>query len=65
MDKQSILLYDIHCKDCNKDFEDFVPATEQEGFTCPFCKGNNTHKIMSFGGFQLIGTGWSKDGYNK
>lgn len=41
-------IYEFVCKDCGKTFEKLVLTKEEEvDITCPFCKSENTKKIIS------------------
>lgn len=58
-------LYEYICTACNHHFEEVQKFSDKPIRKCPACGKNKAEKKISLAGFQLKGTGWYKDGYNK
>jgi len=59
--------YDYICKNknCKHEWSFEQKITEQAIKTCPLCKKEAAQRLISGGtGFQLIGSGWAKEGYS-
>jgi putative FmdB family regulatory protein len=40
-------LYEFHCEDCRKNFEQLTSSGDQDQGVCPACRGRNTRKLIS------------------
>lgn len=49
-------IYEYHCNDCDRDFEELVFSEGQE-VKCPFCSSEKTEKLMSACKFKTGGGG--------
>jgi len=48
-------IYEYHCKDCNKTFEEIVASSATSNPACPACSSRNTEKLMSrIGGINMV-----------
>lgn len=55
--------YEYTCTNCKHEWEVEQKITEQPIKKCPKCH-NEAKRLISGGiGFQLIGSGWAKEGY--
>ena len=58
-------IYEYQCNACGNTFEVFFSSHKKSTKAdCPKCKGTTTKK-MSVNSFQLKGSGWAKDNYQK
>jgi len=46
-------IYEFHCNRCNKDFEMLIIGSDKP--SCPVCKTDDIHKLMSACGFTSKG----------
>lgn len=54
-------IYEYRCTNCDHDFQKLMKLNEEKP-PCPECK-SPVKKLISQGSFQLMGSGWYKDGY--
>lgn len=58
--------YEYVCESCEKTWEQTQTITEDPVKECPHCKALKAKRLVSGGtGFQLMGGGWSGEGYSK
>ena len=53
-------IYEYHCEQCSKDFECLVMGSDSP--SCPDCKGDRIHRLMSACGFLSKGGGGETTG---
>lgn len=58
-------LYEYICTACQHSFEEMQKFSDAPIRKCPKCGKSKVTKQVSLSGFQLKGSGWYKDGYNK
>jgi len=56
--------YDYECTDCGHTWEQEQRMADDPEKVCPKCKKETAKRLISGGtSFQLIGSGWAKEGY--
>lgn len=40
-----VALFDLRCKDCNREFETIIPFAKLKEATCPHCRSNNHERV--------------------
>ena len=56
-------IYEYHCEDCQKSFENFQRVDDDSIPDCKLCKGNKVKKLLSPVGFVLKGSGFYTNDY--
>lgn len=51
-------IYEYHCESCGFQKEYLQKMSDPLLTTCPACKKETLHKMLTAAGFQLKGTGW-------
>lgn len=57
-------VYVYECRECKKQLEELQKINDPAPEQCPACKAlGSLERCMSPSNFQLVGSGWAKDGY--
>lgn len=57
-------IYTYRCEDCKAEIEEIQKVGADPPPECPKCNKKDTLKrTMGVSNFQLVGSGWAKDGY--
>ena len=57
-------IYTYRCDECKADSEEIQKLGDEAPPQCPECKAEGSLKrTMGVSNFQLVGSGWAKDGY--
>jgi putative FmdB family regulatory protein len=57
--------YEYQCQSCKHGWEEDQSIKEDPIKICPECKKETAKRLISLGGFILLGSGWAKDNYSK
>ena len=58
-------IYLYRCRQCKHDFEELQEMGASVPERCPKCEREDTlERLMGLSNFQLVGSGWAKDGYS-
>jgi len=57
-------IYVYKCGECKEEVEEIQKVNDPPPEECPACQRKGTlSKTMGVSNFQLVGSGWAKDGY--
>lgn len=51
-------IYEFKCKNCQRQFEQFLKMSDLDASSCPHCQGTQLERLVSAPAFQLKGSGW-------
>ena len=58
-------VYVYECRECRGEVEEIQKLDDPPPLLCPSCKHEGTlERKMGVSNFQLVGSGWAKDGYS-
>lgn len=58
-------VYVYECRECRHNLEEIQRFDEKPPEACPACGAKKSlERRMGVSNFQLVGSGWSKDGYS-
>lgn len=58
-------IYEYKCLSCDNLFELLRKKNDRSNPSCLECFSGNVKKVLSMGSFQLKGSGWASDCYDK